>query len=54
MNRFCKGLKAKVKFESNNAKKFSIFCFSLLLNCVDLLVKSSIDKKFIYLHEINN
>lgn len=32
MNRFCNGLKAKVKFESINAKKFSILFFSLLLS----------------------
>ena len=36
MNRFCRLLKRKVKFENDHVKRFAGHCFALLLNCGDL------------------
>ena len=36
MHRFSKGLKREVKFAEKEHRRFAIFCFSLLLNSIDL------------------
>lgn len=36
MNRFTRALKRHVTFLDDSCRNFAIFCFSLLLNCVDL------------------
>lgn len=42
MKRFVRSLKKNVKFETKEIRVFSIFCFSLLLNCLDLSAFDSI------------
>ena len=36
MNRFCKQVKQKIKFQSSHNKSTAIFSFSFILNCIDL------------------
>jgi hypothetical protein len=36
MHRFVRAIKRQVKFDEKEHKTFAVFCFSLLLNCLDL------------------
>ncbi len=42
MNRFTKGLKRHVKFLDTESKTFAVCCFSLLVNCTDLVTSKRI------------
>ena len=42
MNRFSKALNRKIKFADKEYREFAVNCFSLLLNCIDLDVSSTL------------
>ena len=42
MNRFCKQVKQKIKFQASHNKSTAICSFSLLLNCIDLTSSDAI------------
>ena len=42
MHRFVRALKVKVSFAHKDARELAVFCFLLLLNCVDLYTASKL------------